>query len=53
MGSLAAPPSYSVHQRGVTSTAVIPPVHVICVFPSGSSGKSSERMVSLQKPEAL
>ena len=43
----------SVHQRGMTSTAVIPPVHVICVFPSGSSGKSSERMVSLQKPEAL
>ena len=33
MGSLAAPPSYSVHQRGVTSTAVMPPVHAILSFP--------------------
>ena len=44
---------HSVHHLGVTSTAVMPPVHVICVFPGGSSGKSSDRMVLLQKPPAL
>ena len=44
---------HSVHHLGVTSTAVMPPVHVICVFPGGSSGKSSDRMVLLQNPPAL